>query len=96
MKNTGEKSLKVYILENYEKYWDLSKQKYQELSGLLDAYNASRYTKTQFCRQFGLKDLKFVDLLRILTRPNNYNALVAMGQKYAPKEVVTRGRKRSH
>ncbi len=96
MKNLEEKSLKAYILENYDKYWELSTKRYQELNSLLDAYNASRYTKGQFCRQFGLKDINFLDLLRILTRTNNYDALVAIGKKFAPKEVVTRERKRNH
>lgn len=96
MKGLDEKSLKVYILENYDKYWEMSSSRYQELNELLDAMNASRYTKKYFCRQFGLKDLGFLDLLRIITRPNNYKALVDMGKKFAPKEVVTRGRKRSH
>ena len=96
MKDLENQSLKVYVLENYDKHWEMSIRRYQELCSLLDAYNASRYTKKQFCKQFGLSDISFLHLLRILTNVNNYKALVAMGQKFVPKQVVTRGRKRSH
>ncbi len=96
MKNIDGMSLKVYILENYDKYFEMSSSRYKELNQLLDEYNASRYTKQQFCKQFGLSDIGFFQLLRILVNYKNYKALVDIGQKFAPKQVVTRGRKRSH
>ena len=96
MKKLDGKSLKVYILENYDKYWDMSSKGYQELSSLLDAYNASFYTKKQFCSQFGLKEMDFFDLLRLLVNPKNYEFLVDMGKKFAPKVKETNRRKKNH
>ena len=81
------RSLKEYMLETYEQYADLSSARYRELNYLLDAYGAYKYTRLQFCEEFGLEGVSFYRLLKVLTSPKNFKPLVAFGRKFTNEKV---------
>ena len=75
-------NFKEYIINMFDKVADLTEERLAYLNKMLDNMNASRYTKQQFCEEFGFEDIGFFTLLAFLLDEKYTDEFVEFGKKF--------------
>ena len=75
-------SFKDYVIKTFDMIADLTEGRLAYLNRMLERYNASKYTKQQFCEEFCLEGIDFFSLLDFLTDSENDEKLIEFGNKF--------------
>lgn len=84
------KNLKDYIMNNYVKYFDLTKGRELELSYLLGICNASLIDVEQFKDVFGLQEEGFFGVLKYLVDGANLDKVIQYGNMCLNDNIAQR------
>lgn len=74
------RNLKDYVMNNYVKYFDLTKGREMELSYILGVCHASLIDVEQFKEVFGLQEQGFFGVLKCLADANSLEKVVQYGE----------------
>lgn len=76
----NNKNLRDYVMNNYVKYFDMTKGREMELSYILGVSNASLIDVSQFREVFDLQEEGFFGVLKFLADVNNLERVAQYGQ----------------
>lgn len=72
--------LERYIVNNFERYFDLTEGRYLTLMGILNRFNAKSINLEEFRRVFELEGAGFFEIFEFLLNANNVSRICQYGK----------------
>jgi len=80
-------SLKDYLVDNYDRYFDLTDSRLARLNYMLDNLYCSYIDLDEFKSLFGLEDKGYLSILKFVCIQDNWYAIAAYGNAIAENFV---------